>query len=380
MAMWNYRYLSRIDFRVIPVILSLMLVSLLVISSFSIDPQLDPTDEPFMTPMVRTQIQWFLIGSLLYLFFAGFDYNKLREWTWVLYGLMILSLVGLFFTDSIQRVHRWYRIPFIHASFQPSEYAKLIVVIALSWFLERRRHLATAWSTAFYAGIIVGIPFLLILKQPDLGTALVLFPITLVIFYFGDIRHSIIKVMSLWAGMAVVLVALIFLSIIPHETLRPLATKVLKDYQFDRLDPNTHHQKAAATAIALGGVAGTGWRKSEFTGKGWLPAPYTDSVFPAFGEEFGFLGLLLLLVLYYALIYFSFQVTAVAKDPFGRLLAAGITVYLAMHILVNIGMMCGFLPITGVPLVLVTYGGSSTLATMTALGMLQSIYSRRFMF
>ena len=173
---------------------------------------------------------------------------------------------------------------------------------------------------------------------------------------------------------------MIFLGILPHETLRPYATKVLKDYQFDRLNPATHHQKAATTAIALGGLTGTGWRKSEFSGRGWLPAPYTDSVFPSFGEEFGLLGLLLLMVLYYALIYFSFQVTAVAKDPFGRLLSAGVTVYLAMHILVNIGMMCGFLPITGVPLILVTYGGSSILSTMMALGILQSIYSRRFMF
>ena len=111
-----------------------------------------------------------------------------------------------------------------------------------------------------------------------------------------------------------------------------------------------------------------------------MPAPYTDSVFPAFGEEFGFIGLLLLLALFYALIYFSFQVAAVAKDHFGRLLAAGVAVYLTMHILLNIGMMSGFLPITGVPLILVTYGGSSTLSTMTALGILQSIYSRRFMF
>ena len=100
----------------------------------------------------------------------------------------------------------------------------------------------------------------------------------------------------------------------------------------------------------------------------------------AFGEEFGLVGLVLLLALYYALIYFSFQVTAVAKDPFGRLLAAGVAVYLAMHVLVNIGMMCGFLPITGVPLILVTYGGSSVLTTMMALGILQSIYCRRFMF
>ena len=376
--MWSSRYLARLDFRVIPVILSLMFISLLVISAHTLNS--DNLEEGFLTPVVRTQIQWFGIGSVLYLFCAGFDYRKLREWTWILYALMIVSLVGLFFTDSIQRVHRWYRIPFINASFQPSECAKFIVVITLSWFLERRKALASAWSTIFYAGIIVGIPFILILKQPDLGTALVLFPITLVMFYFGDLRPSVIKAMAFGGGCALFLIALIFLGILPHETLRPYATKVLKEYQFDRLDPATPHQKAASTAIALGGLTGSGWRKSEFSGRGWLPAPYTDSVFPAFGEEYGFLGLFFLLGLYYALIYFSFQVTAVAKDPFGRLLSAGVTVYLAMHILVNVGMMCGFLPITGVPLILVTYGGSSVLSTMMALGILQSIYSRRFMF
>jgi rod shape determining protein RodA len=330
--------------------------------------------------VVRTQIQWFVIGSGIFVFFAGFDYNKLREWTWILYALMLISLLGLFFTDSIQRVHRWYRIPLIGASFQPSECAKLIVVITLSWFLERRKNQSESLSTAFLSGIIVGIPFLLILKQPDLGTALVLFPITLVMFYFGDINPRVVRILTWMGGVMVACVALLFLNIITHEEARPIAMTVLKEYQFDRLDPNTHHQKAAATAIGVGGLTGTGWHKSEFTGGGWLPAPYTDSVFPAFGEEFGFLGLLFLLVLFYALIYFSFQVSAVAKDHFGRLLSAGITVYLAMHILVNIGMMTGFLPITGVPLVLVTYGGSSVLATMMALGILQSIYSRRFMF
>lgn len=378
--MWSYRYLRRLDFRVIPVMLALMFVSLLVISAYSIQHQPDQPEESFFTHMVRSQIQWFIIGSAVYVFFAGFDYNKLREWTWILYILMIVSLIGLFFTDAIQRVHRWYKIPFVNINVQPSEYAKLIVVITLSWFLERNRIVSREWSTAFYAGLIVGIPFLLILKQPDLGTALVLFPIALVMFYFGNIRPTLLKTMSIIGGVSLVLVALIFLNIIPHETLRPYATKVLKEYQFDRLNPATHHQKTAATAIAIGGITGTGWRKSEFTGMGWLPAPYTDSVFPAFGEEFGLLGLLIVMGLFYSLIYFSFQVSAVAKDPFGRLLAAGISVYLAMHILINIGMMCGFLPITGVPLVLITYGGSSILSTMTALGILQSIYSRRFMF
>lgn len=376
---WSHRYLSRIDFRVVAVIAILMGVSLLVISAHTTTTA-DPYEESFFTPMVKLQIRAFALGAFVFVFFAGFDYNKLREWTWILYAIMIVSLIGLFFTDSIQRVHRWYRIPIIGLNFQPSEYAKLSVVITLAWFLERHKAKAQDWKTAVYSSIIVGIPFLLILKQPDLGSALVLYPITLVVFYFGDLHPLVIRVMT-WVGAAILaLVLSIFLGLISHEDIRPYATKVVKDYQFERLNPNTHHQNAAMTAIAVGGLTGTGWRRSEYTAGGWLPAPHTDSVFPAFGEEAGFLGLVLLIALFYALLYFSFQVTAVAKDHFGRLLSAGVTVYLAMHIVVNIGMMVGLLPITGVPLILVTYGGSSVLATMAALGILQSIYSRRFMF
>jgi len=378
--MWDYRYLTRIDFRILPIILALTIVSLLVISAFSIDSTGDLSDEGFFTPMVIRQIQSFILGFIVFAFFAGFDYNKLREWTWILYALMLLSLFGLFFTETIQNVQRWYRVPFINFNFQPSETAKLIVVITLSWFLERNKAKAGDLSTAFFGFVIVGIPFLLILKQPDLGTALVLFPITLVMFYFGNLNPTVVRWMTIFGAIIVVIVGVIFLGVISHEAIKPYALKFLKEYQFERLNPNTHHQKTAAIAIAIGGIFGTGWRQGEFTGGGWLPAPYTDSVFPAFGEEFGFMGLLLLLVLYYALIYFSFQVSAVAQDHFGRLLSAGITVYLAMHILVNIGMMIGFFPITGVPLVLITYGGSSIISTMTALGILQSIYSRRFMF
>jgi rod shape determining protein RodA len=360
----------------IVVILALMGVSLFVISGSSMTQE----GESFFTPAVVRQIEAYLLGWGVFFAFVILDYNKLREWTWVLYAFMILSLLGLFFTESIQRVHRWYKIPLIGFNFQPSEFAKLIVVIALSWFLERNQTHSQSIKTIFKALIIVGIPFVLILKQPDLGTALVLYPITLVMFYFGDFNRNFVRIMLGGGALMVLAVALIFLKIIPHEELRPFAMTFLKEYQFDRLDPDTHHQKAAQIAIAVGGLAGTGFRKSEFTGAGWLPAPYTDSVFPAFGEEFGFLGLLFLLFLFYMLLYLSFQASLVAKDPFGSLLAAGVTVYLAMHIIVNIGMMTGFLPITGVPLVLVTYGGSSVFSTMMALGILQSIYVRRFMF
>ncbi|HSW86142.1 MAG TPA: FtsW/RodA/SpoVE family cell cycle protein [Rhabdochlamydiaceae bacterium] len=376
--MWNHQYLSRLDFRTIPILLALMWISLLVISATTCEVG-DAGHESFFTPMTKTQIKWFAIGWVVYLFFAGFDYRKIRQWTWLLYIAMILMLIGLFFVAPIQNVHRWYRIPFL-GSFQPSEYAKLIVVITLSWFLEKKMNEKRPRFSTIQAIGIVMIPFLLILKQPDLGTALVLYPIALVMFYFGGIKRKVLVSMAVMGISGVIFVILLFLGIISHEELRPYATKVLKEYQYERLNPNTYHQKAAQTALALGGFSGSGWRKSEFTGRQWLPAPYTDSVFAAFGEEFGLIGVFLLLLFFFGLIYFSFQVTAVANDRFGRLLSAGITVYLAMHVIVNMGMMCGFLPITGVPLILVTYGGSSVLATMTALGILQSIYSRRYMF
>lgn len=377
--MWSYKQISRIDFRILPILFSLMAVSILVLSAFSGDRSVD-SEELFWTPIVVQQLQRFLVGILTFFFFAGFDYNKLREWSWLLYGIMIISLVGLFFVEPIRGVQRWYRIPFLNASIQPSEYANLVVVITLSWFLERRKEYSGDLSTAFFSSLIVGIPFLLIVKQPDLDAALVLCPIALVMFYYGDIHPVFFKVILGITTLAIVVVALMFLGILPYEMLRPYATQVIKEYQFERLNPNTSHQKAAATSIAIGGLTGTGWKKSEFAGRGWLPFPYTDSVFAAFGEEFGFVGLFFLIALFYALIYCCFQVTAVVKDHFGRLLSAGISVYLAIHVLVNIGMMSGFLPITGVPLILVTYGGSSILSTMIALGILQSIYSRRFMF
>jgi len=363
--------------RMVVVILALMAISLIVIASHTLP---EGIEDGFFTPLVWQQSERMLLGAFLFLFCAGFDYNKLREASWILYALMVLSLIGLFFTDAIQSVHRWYRIPLLNISFQPSEYAKLVVVIVLSWFLERSQAKAHRWPTALIAATIVGIPFLLILRQPDLGTALILFPIALVMFYFGGIHPFVVRMMSWAGGIALLLIASIFLEVIPLETVRPWVTVLLKEYQFDRLDPKTHHQKAAVTAIAVGGIIGKGWRKGEYAQGGWLPTPYTDSVFPAFGEEFGLVGLLLLLSLFYALIYLCFHVVTITSDPFGRLLSAGIASYIAMHVLINVGMMCGLLPITGVPLILITYGGSSVLLTMGALGIIQSIYCRRFMF
>ncbi len=377
--MWQHQYLRYLDLRTIPILLGLMVISLLVISATTGEMQ-ESFWETLLTPTTATQLKWFAIGWIVYFFFAGIDYRKLRQWTWLLYVIALIMLVGLFFTAPIQNVQRWYRVPFLGMALQPSEYAKLIIVIALSWFFEKKAHILNSPITIFQACAIVFVPFLLILKQPDLGTALVLYPIALVIFYLGGMNRRLVTAMGMIGIAGLIFVSMMFLGFISHEKFRPVATKFLKEYQYERLNPNTYHQQASQTALALGGVTGSGWHKSTFTGRQWLPAASTDSVFAAFGEEFGLVGIFLLLLFFLGLIYFSFQVTAVAKDHFGRLLSAGITVYLAMHVLVSMGMMCGFLPITGVPLVLVTYGGSSVLSTMMALGILQSIYTRRYMF
>lgn len=372
------KVLQRVDWRMILIVLGLMGVSLMVISSHSAGGLHDGGS--VFCPLFKAQLKWFLMGWLVYGLCTLFDYNRLREFVWVGYICVLFMLVGVFFTGSIAQVHRWYRLPIIGVNLQPSEPAKLVVVMTLAWFLERRKTSARSLTTALFSAVIVGIPFLLILKQPDLGSSLVLFPITLVMFYFGDIHPFVVRGMCVMGCMILVVAGALLTGAVDHEEARPYFTRVIKEYQYERLNPNTTHQRASAMAIAVGGVKGAGWGKGEYTGRGWLPYPYTDSVFPSFGEEFGLVGLGLLLSLFFALIYFGFQVAIQAKEDFGRLLAAGITVYLAMHILVNIGMMVGFLPITGVPLVLVTYGGSSILITMASLGILQSIYSRRFMF
>jgi rod shape determining protein RodA len=374
--MWNYKNLSRIDFRLVPLVIALMWISILVITSMTGGSE----ESSFFTTVAKAQIKWFMVGWGIFCFFVIMDYRKFRSWSWVLYAIVLLLLIGLFFTTPIQNVQRWYRIPFLGRAFQPSEYGKLVVMITLSAFIEMKGRSVGDLKTAFQALLIVFIPFFLILKQPDLGTALVLYPTALVMFYLGGIHRGVVRILTGIGLIGFLFTALLFTGIISHEKMRPYATKFVKEYQYERLNPNTYHQRASQTAIGIGGITGSGWLQSEFSGKQWLPAAHTDSVFAAFAEEFGLVGVFLIVLLFFGLIYFSFQVTAGAKDVFGRLLAAGIAVYLAMHVIVSIGMMVGFLPITGVPLPFVTYGGSSLFSSMMALGVLQSIYSRRFMF
>ena len=212
--MWKSWTLSRLDYRIIPIVLCLMGISLLVISSMTAD--LAEEGPMFWTPLVKTQVRWFFLGWGVFILCSAFDYRHLRRLSPFLYVAILILLFGLFFVSPIQNVHRWYRIPGV-ASFQPSEQAKLIVVIFLSWFLERRSSKISDLSTALQMGVIVGVPFLMILKQPDLGTALILYPIALVMGYFADVHRGVLRLMSFLGICALVLVSLLFVGVLDHE-------------------------------------------------------------------------------------------------------------------------------------------------------------------
>lgn len=377
--MWQYRLFNRLDFRTIPILLGIMCISLLVIGSTTMEVDKEYASWLSM-PFVRNQCKRFAIGLVFYLFFAGLDYRRLRQFAYPGYFIMLLLLIGLFFTTSIRHVHRWYQIPGLAMAFQPSDFAKLMMVIMLSSFLERESLNVASKKTFFMAMALSAPPFLLILKQPDLGSALVLMAMTIGMLYFGGANPFLVRVTSLLSFAVLALSVAVFLGFIPFEKASSVASKVLKEYQVERFNPKSYHHESAKISLALGKITGSGLGKSVYMGRKYLPAACTDSVFPAFVEEFGLIGAIVMLLLLFGLIFCSFQTTAVAKDHFGQVLAAGISVYLTVHVIINIGMMCGFLPITGVPLLLVSYGGSSVMFTMSALGILQSIYIRRFMF
>jgi rod shape determining protein RodA len=371
------KFFRQLDYRMIAIIFLLMCLSLTVISSSTIQQEGSPG---FFSSAVISQLRSYMVGWVLYFFFAWIDYRNFRKLAPLLYILILVLLFALFFTSPIQNVHRWFRFGFLPFALQPSEFAKVVLILILSWYFEDKYNAAKRFSVGLGALGIVFIPFLLVLKQPDLGTALILLPICYTVFIFAEGHRGIIRWMTVGGCAAILFVVSIFLGFIPFEKIKDPLSHVLKEYQIERLNPHTYHQKAGQTAIALGGVSGSGFGKSQFTGQEWLPFAHTDSIFPAFTEEFGCIGAGFLFALFFSLIYLSLKIADEAQDRFGKFYAGCTATYIAVHVIVNISMMAGSLPITGVPLILMTYGGSSVVATMSLLGLLQSITVRRFRF
>ncbi len=322
----------------------------------------------------KMQMLWLLGGLVAMFIFSVIDYHILLDFIHWIYGFCVVSLVAvLAIGTKILGARRWIKLPGgIH--FQPSEWVKLVLIVAVARYFVGLSGKDLTWKDIFKAMALVGIPMLLVLKQPDLGTALTYSPILLVGLFLGGID---------WrkAGI-IILVGLLTVGVVWKSG------KVLKPYQKARLtsfmnpddDPRgTGYQiRQSLIAVGDGGVFGRGATKGTQTQGDFLPIPYTDFIFAAFCEEHGFIGAMVVLLLYFLILMRLIQNAQTAADLPGTLIVMGVVAVLIFQIAVNIGMVIGLMPVTGIPLPLMSYGGSSVLFTFLALGMVMNVRMSRF--
>jgi rod shape determining protein RodA len=322
--------------------------------------------------MLRQSV-YAVIGIALMFAVARIDYSRFREIRVGLYSAMIGAIcLVLLFGAAARGSRRWIELPYFR--FQPSELAKVLLIVALAAFvIERTRRGTPLRQTARV--LVLGLaPAALIFLQPDLGTAAVLVVITLAVLFIAGVRWSHFAVMG---GVAVIAASFVFV-------IAPAAgMPVLRDYQQERLtsflnpsdDPadSSYQLNQSRIAIGSGGKTGRGDQSTQ-TELQFLPERHTDFVFAVIGERFGFLGAALVLSLYALLVWRALLILNESKNLYGTLIAGGIIAMILFQVLINVGMNLGMMPVTGVTLPLMSYGGSSVLVTFLAIGLLQSIH------
>jgi rod shape determining protein RodA len=325
-----------------------------------------------MPSYYKMQMVWFGIGLVIYLAVALVDYRLICQWATVWYALAIgLLLLVLVAGAKVYGARRW--LGWGSLGIQPAEVAKLAVIIAVSYFLfHRTPEMRHRWQTVLWTLLIVGVPQLLIFAQPDLGSAVILVPISFGLMFVSGVRVKHLALVAL-AGVC----------------LAPVVWTQLKSYQKDRLtvflDPTKDplgvgwNLNQSLIAVGSGGFAGKGYLQGTQSTLGYLPrtvAP-NDFLFSVIAEEKGFVGSMCVIGLYAVILFCGLRIAAYARDRLGMLLATGIVAMLFFHVFINIGMTIGLMPVKGLPLPLLSYGGSFVLATMAALGLLQNIWIHR---
>ena len=313
------------------------------------------------------------VGLLVAILLTRIDYSRLREYKFALYGIMIALNLVAFGMPAIRGSHRWIPLPFLQ--FQSSEFGKVLLIVALGAFaVDRVRRLHERRTTALIMLLSI-IPALIVIPQPDLGTGLVYVTVGFtMLFVAGTSWKQLTAIVALFAAAIAIVLA----------GAPALGVHVLKPYQVQRLtgflnpshDPRNQTYNITESLIAIGSGEKTGRcvQKATQTNLHFLPENQTDFVFAVVGETYGFVGAALVLSLYALLIWRSLRILMMAKNLYGTLIAGGILAMLMFQVFVNVGMTIGIMPITGVPLPLMSYGGSSVLVTFIAIGLLQSIH------
>jgi rod shape determining protein RodA len=322
---------------------------------------------------VERQAIYAAIGIIVALLISRIDYSRLREYKYGFYGLLIALNIVVFGMPMVRGAHRWIPLPFFQV--QSSEFGKALLIVSLAAFaVDRTRRLHERRTTARIM-LFALLPALIVIPQPDLGTGLVYVAVafTMLVFAGTSWKQLTALVAVFVASVAIVLAGA-----------PALGVHVLKPYQVQRLtgflnpsrDPanQTYNILQSEIAIGSGQKTGRGVAHATQTSLNYLPEHQTDFIFAVVGETYGFVGAALVLSLYALLIWRTLRILTLAKNLYGTLIAAGILAMLMFQVFVNAGMTIGIMPITGVPLPLMSYGGSSVLVTFIALGLLQSIY------
>jgi rod shape determining protein RodA len=321
------------------------------------------------------QAAYGVVGIALMLLISRMDYSRLREWRAGLYVTMIASILVVYALGSVSRgSKRSIELPFFQ--FQTSELGKVLLILTLSAFVvDRIRRLGDRETTSRIM-LLALVPAMLVIAQPDLGTGLVYVSIALATLFVAGTSWTHFAALGGLAAVAVVIVLV---------AAPAVGVEVLKPYQMDRLtafvNPSEnpaaegYQQTQSLVAIGAGGKTGRGEQATQ-TKLDFLPEHHTDFIFSVVGEEFGFMGAALVLSLFALLIWRCLRILTMAKNLYGTLIAGGITAMLMHQIFVNVGMTIGIMPITGVTLPLMSYGGSSVLVTFMAIGLLQSIHAQ----
>jgi rod shape determining protein RodA len=322
--------------------------------------------------VVRQSI-YAVVGIALMLGIARIDYSRFRELRVGIYTAMIgLIVLVLMLGEATRGSRRWIELPFF--TFQPSELGKVLLVITLAAFvIDRSRRISDRQRTLRILALGM-FPAALVFLQPDLGTALVYAVVTLSVLFIAGVRWTHFAALGGIAAAAVAIVLVIAPAV---------GTPILADYQQDRLtaflhpsdDPrdSSYQINQALIAVGSGGKTGRGDDATQ-TQEGFLPERHTDFIFAVVGERFGFVGAAFLLSLYALLIWRALRIMTLSKNLYGSMIAGGIAAMLMFQVFVNVGMNLGIMPITGIPLPLMSSGGSSVIVTFLALGLLQSIY------
>lgn len=360
------RYLSFRDFDWVLLIFTLAICGLGVMEIYS------ATHTTKFAGVHVKQIYWVLIGLGLMFAVSLINYEVLLENVHWLYIAGVLSLVAVaLFGRTYWGARRWIALPGgFH--FQPSEWVKLVLILALAkYFADNVREEATVGDIV-KAGLIAGVPFLLVLRQPDLGTALTFLPVAAMALFLGGLRFKHAAVIALIGAM--------MLPVAYHYALKPYQKQRVMTFLNPEADAqgSGYQVNQSLIAVGSGGIWGKGTAQGSQTQGAFLPVPHTDFIFAAFAEEHGFVGALGVLLLYFVLLMRLIHNAQTAPTRAGTLVVMGVVAILAFHLLVNVGMVVGYMPVTGIPLPLLSYGGSSVIFTFLALGLVNNIRMRRF--